>query len=249
MKLNLEAEKNKSLDICLKESVGEQKIIDYQRIEGTGHWTDKEHQKFLDALDVYGKNWKLIQQHVGSRSVAQTRSHAQKYFNKLKGDDKGASKQRLVAHRSRRESKEIREEKPKKEKTRKKLQYANNPNPKHERKDYPSNKVVADENNTNKNYEFLEESKHTPTEMQDPLDFSFASFPQTPLLRCSEYECDLCVTMPWDNEIEINNFYSHLNEPLLLEDEVEAISRREEAYCDIITVCKLEKDSNTLFEY
>lgn len=32
---------------------------------------------------MYGKNWNLVHKYVGSRSSAQTRSHAQKYFNKL----------------------------------------------------------------------------------------------------------------------------------------------------------------------
>lgn len=252
MRLNLEAEEEKkSLDICLEESVGE------QRIEGSGHWTDKEHQRFLDALELYGKNWKLIQQHIGSRSVTQTRSHAQKYFNKLKqikGADKGEGKQRLLTYRSKRESKEIIvEKKPRKERTKKtmkKLQYANNLNLEHERKHY-FDKVeeLMNENNTNKNYElFLEENKCTPL-VHDPLDFSFANIPRTPPLMYSEYEGDLCVQMPWDNEIEASNLYRHLSEPLLLEDAVQTIVRREELYTDIIPVCKVEQDFNMLFEF
>lgn len=51
--------------------------------EVTGRWTKTEHQKFLEALKLYGKNWKQIQEYVGTRSATQARSHAQKYFAKL----------------------------------------------------------------------------------------------------------------------------------------------------------------------
>jgi SHAQKYF class myb-like DNA-binding protein len=56
-----------------------------------GRWTDEEHEKFLDALKIYGKNWNKVHRHVGTRTSAQTRSHAQKYFNKLmkKGSKEG----------------------------------------------------------------------------------------------------------------------------------------------------------------
>jgi MYB-related transcription factor LHY len=48
-----------------------------------GKWTDDEHKKFLEGLKLFGKNWNLIRQHVGSRTCPQTRSHAQKFFRKL----------------------------------------------------------------------------------------------------------------------------------------------------------------------
>jgi SHAQKYF class myb-like DNA-binding protein len=48
-----------------------------------GRWTDEEHLKFLEALKIYGKNWNKVHRYVGTRTSAQTRSHAQKYFNKL----------------------------------------------------------------------------------------------------------------------------------------------------------------------
>lgn len=49
----------------------------------TGRWTREEHFRFLEALKKYGKEWKKVQQHVGTRSSTQARSHAQKFFVKL----------------------------------------------------------------------------------------------------------------------------------------------------------------------
>ena len=48
-----------------------------------GRWTDEEHDSFREAVLLYGKNWNKVAIHVGSRTSAQTRSHAQKYIRKL----------------------------------------------------------------------------------------------------------------------------------------------------------------------
>ncbi|CAK57698.1 unnamed protein product (macronuclear) [Paramecium tetraurelia] len=48
-----------------------------------GRWTKDEHQRFVEALSIHGKNWKKVEEHVGTRSGAQIRSHAQKFFNRL----------------------------------------------------------------------------------------------------------------------------------------------------------------------
>ena len=34
----------------------------------TGRWTREEHFRFLEALKLFGKEWKRVQQHVGTRS-------------------------------------------------------------------------------------------------------------------------------------------------------------------------------------
>ncbi|KAJ1443858.1 SANT/Myb domain [Sesbania bispinosa] len=43
-------------------------------------WSEEEHDKFLEALQL---DWKKIEDFVGSKTVIQIRSHAQKYFLKV----------------------------------------------------------------------------------------------------------------------------------------------------------------------
>ena len=53
-----------------------------------GRWRKEEHELFLKGLQIYGRDWKKIEQLVGTRTGPQIRSHAQKHFNKI---NKGAS--------------------------------------------------------------------------------------------------------------------------------------------------------------
>ena len=50
----------------------------------SGRWLIDEHQRFIDGILKYGNNWRLVQKYVGTRSGTQTRSHAQKFFEKLR---------------------------------------------------------------------------------------------------------------------------------------------------------------------
>ena len=50
----------------------------------TGKWSDKEHEKFIEGILLYGNEWKKVQQIIKTRSSSQARSHAQKFYLKIK---------------------------------------------------------------------------------------------------------------------------------------------------------------------
>lgn len=51
--------------------------------EGKGTWTKEEHKRFLEAIKLYANGpWKLVAEYVGTRTVRQTMTHAQKYRQK-----------------------------------------------------------------------------------------------------------------------------------------------------------------------
>lgn len=52
-------------------------------------WTEQEHDKFLEALQLFDRDWKKIEAFIGSKSVIQIRSHAQKYFLKVQKNGTG----------------------------------------------------------------------------------------------------------------------------------------------------------------
>ena len=49
-----------------------------------GRWTRDEHKKFIEAIIKFGNNWKEVQEYVNTRTSTQARSHAQKFFEKIK---------------------------------------------------------------------------------------------------------------------------------------------------------------------
>lgn len=67
-----------------------------------GRWTEAEHKRFLEGLRLYKKDWRMIEEHIGTRTCSQIRSHAQKFFLRLqkqqlemKGEGLCAENQRI----------------------------------------------------------------------------------------------------------------------------------------------------------
>lgn len=51
-----------------------------------GRWTQQEHHAFLEGLKECGREWKKVAQKIPTRTSAQIRSHAQKYFSRVERD-------------------------------------------------------------------------------------------------------------------------------------------------------------------
>ena len=54
----------------------------------SGRWHLNEHKKFLEAIIKFGNDWKKVEKYIGTRTSSQARSHAQKFFIKLKEEQK-----------------------------------------------------------------------------------------------------------------------------------------------------------------
>ena len=60
------------------------RIIDDDTGNTIGRWSRDEHKKFIEAIIKFGNNWKEVQEYVNTRTSTQARSHAQKFFEKIK---------------------------------------------------------------------------------------------------------------------------------------------------------------------
>jgi SHAQKYF class myb-like DNA-binding protein len=51
-----------------------------------GAWTERERTAFVNGLGTHGRNWKEVRKLVKTRNLTQIRTHAQKFFRKVKRD-------------------------------------------------------------------------------------------------------------------------------------------------------------------
>ena len=84
--------KNENKKLKLLNSLNSNKIILDSKIDkdefkfNTGRWSNEEHKRFLEGILKYGNEWKKIQNIIKTRSSTQARSHAQKFFLRIKKD-------------------------------------------------------------------------------------------------------------------------------------------------------------------
>ncbi|KAI8978096.1 hypothetical protein BDB01DRAFT_800799 [Pilobolus umbonatus] len=76
-------------EIKEKEAIKKKDVIKKVSEDGfkTGMYTDSEEERFLEGLNIFGRNWPKIQTLVRTRDANSIRSHAQKHFIKLYRDD------------------------------------------------------------------------------------------------------------------------------------------------------------------
>ena len=60
------------------------RLIDEETGNVIGRWSKEEHKKFIEAIIKFGNDWKEVQAYINTRTSTQARSHAQKFFEKIK---------------------------------------------------------------------------------------------------------------------------------------------------------------------
>ena len=71
----------------------------YARANAPQTWTANEHERFVEAIRLHHRDWRAVTAHVGTKTPTQIRSHAQKYFAKLRRDGSGEAPRRTRGRR------------------------------------------------------------------------------------------------------------------------------------------------------
>ncbi|URD97853.1 Myb-like DNA-binding domain [Musa troglodytarum] len=79
-----------SLAVASSEDAAKKVRKPYTVTKSRESWTEQEHDKFIEALQLFDRDWKKIEAFIGSKTVIQIRSHAQKYFLKVQKNGTGA---------------------------------------------------------------------------------------------------------------------------------------------------------------
>ena len=84
---------NKSINTSNRKQIGSKNERGYEH----GRWTPEEHDLFLEGLMLFGNEWKSVQGHIKTRSATQARSHAQKFFIKLRKELSNETDQNIMS--------------------------------------------------------------------------------------------------------------------------------------------------------
>ena len=72
------------------EGGGDNKEVVQKGFQKLGRWTEEERHAFLVGMAKYGRHWSRVAAEVGTRTVQQVRTHAQKHFKKIAKEDNKA---------------------------------------------------------------------------------------------------------------------------------------------------------------